>query len=157
MAAARGGTVYFWRENEQPYGFLSQWYSSSFTAPPPNSPASQDLITFITTEQYMMYRKAILFNDKEIAEKIMRERTPKNQKALGRKVANFDHKTWDQHKEEIVEDGNWYKFTANNDENLKTLLVATGDKLLVEVCSRQEASPLFVALRMNLTCVGFTI
>ena len=105
----------------------------------------------------MMYRKAMLFDDKVIAEKIMKERNPKTQKALGRKVANFDDKTWDQHKEEVVEDGNWYKFAANEDENLVKLLVATEDKLLVEVRSRQEAPPLLDVLRKILTCAGFTI
>lgn len=157
MVAPHGGTVYFWRETEDPYGFLSQWYSSPFTAPLADSPASQDLVTFVTTEQYMMYRKAMLFDDKVIAEKIMKERNPKTQKALGRKVANFDDKTWDQHKEEVVEDGNWYKFAANEDENLVKLLVATEDKLLVEVRSRQEAPPLLDVLRKILTCAGFTI
>lgn len=39
-----------WREYEEPYGFLSQWYPSTFTAP---SPSSTGTVTFFTAEQYM--------------------------------------------------------------------------------------------------------
>ena len=60
----------------------------------------------------MMYHKALLFADTDIAAKILRESEPKKQKALGRKVKNFDPMLWAEHKEAIVEDGNWWKFTS---------------------------------------------
>ena len=53
----------------------------------------------------MMYHKAILFADTDIAAKILREPEPKKQKALGRKVKGFDRKVWDERKEDIVEEG----------------------------------------------------
>ncbi|KAG7009566.1 hypothetical protein G7Y79_00002g006810 [Physcia stellaris] len=111
--------IYFWREYNSPYDFLSQWYHSPFTAPTtpcfsPRPPSSQPekKTTFQTTEQYMMYRKATLFGDEEIAVQILREPEPKRQKALGRKVRGFEEGRWDEWREGIVEEGNWYKFTA---------------------------------------------
>ena len=41
---------------DEPYGFLSNWYLSEFTI---------DGITFSSMEQYMMYQKAVLFEDAE--------------------------------------------------------------------------------------------
>ena len=87
---------------------------------------------FLTTEQYMMYHKATLFSDQEIADKIMRETEPSKQKALGRKVKGFDNKEWNAKREKIVEDGNWWKFTQPNDNHLRKMLLETGDRLLVE-------------------------
>lgn len=89
---ATGGPIYFFREHEHPYGFLSQWYNTFFTAPSPDPDAQ--CMTFATTEQYMMYHKAILFKDTDTANQIMLAHTPKQQQALGRKVKNFDGKTW---------------------------------------------------------------
>jgi predicted NAD-dependent protein-ADP-ribosyltransferase YbiA (DUF1768 family) len=60
---------------------------------------------------------------------------PKEHKALGRKVKDFDGKVWDQNKLRIVEEGNYWKFTTSEDaENLKKLLLDTGDREIVEVC-----------------------
>ena len=80
----------------------------------------------------MMYRKAILFDDTDTAAKILREPEPRKQKALGRKVKNFDHKLWDEHKSNVVEEGNWWKFTGAKQGNLETLLRETGERELVE-------------------------
>ena len=127
-----GGTIYFWREYEEPYGYLSQWYANDFVAPSAN--AKEDDKTFVTAEQYMMYRKAMTFNDTEIAEKIMSTTDPKKQKGLGRKVKNFDGATWDHVKEQAVEDGNYYKFSRSKDKpDMRKLLLDTEEKLLVEV------------------------
>ncbi len=48
------GPIYFWREFEEPYGFLSQWYESAF---------EHDGITYLSAEMWMMVQKAILFGD----------------------------------------------------------------------------------------------
>jgi predicted NAD-dependent protein-ADP-ribosyltransferase YbiA (DUF1768 family) len=59
---------------------------------------------------------------------------PKKHKALGRAVRNYDQKTWNEHRLPIVEEGNWWKFTAStNVEELKPQLLATGENLIVEV------------------------
>jgi len=49
------GPVFFWREFEQPYGFLSQWYESTF---------EHEGVNYTSTEMWMMYQKARLFGDK---------------------------------------------------------------------------------------------
>jgi hypothetical protein len=60
---------------------------------------------------------------------------PKIHKALGRKVSNYEQKTWNEHKLRIVEEGNWWKFTASTRTmELKAQLLATGDNWIVEVC-----------------------
>ena len=82
----------------------------------------------------MMYRKAIVFQDNETAEQIMQESQPRRHKSLGRNVKNFDTGQWNKCKEEVVEEGNWWKFTrTERDEDLKKRLLETGNRLLVEV------------------------
>ena len=126
------GPVFFWNCG-QPNDFLSQWYPVRFTAPSPDK--SEPPMTFFHTEQYMMYHKAILFEDSEIAEKIMETQKPAQIKALGRKVKGFDGKKWDAHREKIVEEGNWNKFINGEEQGLKRKLLNTGDRKLVEVPS----------------------
>ncbi|KAL8715682.1 MAG: hypothetical protein Q9225_006320 [Loekoesia sp. 1 TL-2023] len=90
-------------------------------------------MTFRTTEQYMMYHKAVLFKDLETGNQIMLADTPKKQKALGRKVKNFDGETWNAHREKIVEEGNWNKFCNSKEgTKLRDMLAETGDRELVE-------------------------
>ena len=81
----------------------------------------------------MMYHKAILFNDQKIADRIILESDPRKQKALGRKVQGFDEEMWNKHREEIVEEGNWWKFTQSKKGDLKKLLLETVDRELIEV------------------------
>jgi len=126
-----GGPIFFWREYGNPYGFLSQWYPSTFTAPSPNEGKGE--LTFLTTEQYMMFHKAMLFNDTLIANQIMLEPEPRKQKALGRKVKGFEGKEWKGNRERIVEEGNWWKFTQSKEERLREMLLETGNRELVEV------------------------
>ena len=52
----------------------------------------------------MMYRKATLFGDEEIAGKFLKEPEAKKQKALGRKVRGFEGGRWDGWREGIVEE-----------------------------------------------------
>lgn len=46
--------VFFHREFEEPYGFLSQWYKCSF---------AHEGVTYVTAEMWMMVQKAKLFGD----------------------------------------------------------------------------------------------
>ncbi len=107
----------FWKK-EHP---LSQWHPSSF---------SVNGITFNCAEQFMMYSKAKLFCDDETAEQILQSEKPSVQKQLGRLVQGFDETEWLHHRERIVYEGNYHKFTQN--PNLKDYLLETGDKTLVE-------------------------
>ena len=117
--------LYFYGHGKVKYNFLSQWYPCEFEAPSG---------TFTSAEQYMMYHKALVFDDADVAAQIMKANNPKTQKALGRKIQGFDDKTWNDHRERIVEEGNWYKFTKNkNDSFMAPKLLDTGTRELVEV------------------------
>lgn len=102
-------------------GPLCQWWKSKFV---------EDNIEYCCCEQYMMYQKAKLFNDEETANKILNTKEPREQKKLGRLVKNFDEHIWDQHKEKIVRNGNYLKFSQN--EDLKEYLIDTYPYELVE-------------------------
>ncbi len=108
--------TFFWN------GPFSQWYPSPFK--------DDDGIQFTCAEQYMMYRKAKLFGDEEVANKILATSDPREQKRLGRIVRGFDAGKWDIHCMQIVENGNYFKY-KQNPKCLKALM-ATGDTVIVE-------------------------
>jgi ribA/ribD-fused uncharacterized protein len=68
---------------------------------------------FSCCEQYMMYKKALLFGDTKIANAIYIEEDPFRQKQLGRQVAGFKQSTWDMYKYQIVFTANLLKFIQN--------------------------------------------
>lgn len=103
--------IFFWKVTE-PYGFCSQWYHSPFEV---------DGKTFPTAEHFMMYRKAMLFGDETIAQKILECKDLRHVKDLGRSVSRFDQKIWKKHREEIVYEGTYNKFIQNK-ELMKKLL-----------------------------------
>lgn len=79
---------------------------------------------FNCSEQAMMYAKAMLFKDTETAEKIMKAKTPKDQKMLGREVKNFDETKWATLCVQIVSEILYHKFSQN--EILKERLLTDG-------------------------------
>lgn len=81
-------------------------------------------------EQYMMYKKAIIFGDMNSAKKILLEDRPFKQQELGREIKNFNQGVWDFYKEKVVYDGNYFKFTRYLD--LRGRLIDTYPKELVE-------------------------
>jgi hypothetical protein len=89
-------------------GFLSNWADTPFLDPKSGIP-------YNCSEQYMMHQKALLFNDHDIAMKVLKKKFPGDQKALGRKVKGFDKEIWDKHARNIVYQGCFYKFTQNED------------------------------------------
>ena len=110
----------FWKRNDE-YGCCSNWYPASITI---------NGITFSCCEQYMMYQKAILFDDHEIADKIINTTIPKDIKALGRQVKNFDPAIWDKHKEMVVGTAVMAKFIQHPD--LYKKLQESGDAIMCE-------------------------
>ena len=90
-------------------------------------------IGFNSAEQYMMFQKAILFNDYETAEKILDTRNVRTQKELGRQVKGFDNGLWTVNCRRIVYEANKYKFSQNR-QLLDELLATRGTTLV-------EASP----------------
>ena len=113
--------IYFWKTTDK-YGVFSQWYPSEFI--------DFEGVKYSSAEQYMMYQKALLFQDKETAQEILKENNPKNIKALGRKIKNFDEKVWNDKKLCIVIMGNYHKFS--NNVEMGELLLSTGDELIAE-------------------------
>lgn len=113
----------FKHQTDKTTGWLSQWYDAPFKD-------DQDESVYVSTEQYMMIKKAILFGDKEMEMKMRLNRDPKALQKLGRQVQGFQQDVWDKHKETIVEHGNYLKFSQN--PLLKQKLLDTGDTLLVE-------------------------
>ena len=118
--------TFFWGHQKSKDGSItkscfSQWWPSPFSA---------HEIQFATAEHYMMYRKALLFGDAVAAEAVLKAATPKEAKALGRKVRGYDEGTWLRNREEIVYSGNLLKFSQN--DSLSTFLLSTGDSILVE-------------------------
>ena len=89
-----------------------------------------DGIEYNCCEQYMMFQKAMLFDDFHLANEILDEHDPYKQQQLGRNVGHFNQHIWDQYKIEIVRNGNILKFTQH--EDLKKRLLETGNRVLVE-------------------------
>lgn len=123
---ARIEFLFFWGPAPEPdggigKGCLSQWWPAPFDV---------DGRSFATAEHYMMWRKATLFGDTEIADQVLRAPHPKEAKALGRQVRNFDQSRWDEHRYEVVLSGSLSKFGRHPD--LRDFLLATGDQVLVE-------------------------
>ena len=100
---------------------FSQWWKSSFTV---------DGIEYKTAEHWMMKKKAELFNDFDIAERIANVNSPAEVKKLGREVKNYNDTIWLQHRYEIVKEGNFHKFSQ--DKNLKEFLLSTNNRIIVE-------------------------
>jgi len=78
----------------------------------------------------MMLRKALLFKDEIMAQKIMAAAHPSDHKRLGQQVRGFETNVWDAHKVGIVTEGNMAKFSQN--AGLRKKLLATGDAILAE-------------------------
>jgi ribA/ribD-fused uncharacterized protein len=72
-------------------------------------------IHFSSSEQYFMWLKATEFADYETAEKILKTKTPKEAKKLGREVKNFDDEEWHEVREAAMWNAVWLKFSQNED------------------------------------------
>ena len=107
--------MYFWG------GVYSQWAYSKFV---------ENDIWFTSAEQYMMYKKALLFDDIETSIKILNIDNPRKVKKLGREIKNFDNKIWNENKIEIVTQGNILKFIQN--EQLRDIMFKDSNLILVE-------------------------
>lgn len=90
---------------------------------------------FPTNEHYYMFQKASFFNDVQSMLDLMnnssRENIPPSEaKKIGRQIKGFSDEKWDPVKEKYMFQGLKMKFNSNN--HLKTYLLSTGDKILVE-------------------------
>ncbi|SDP89555.1 hypothetical protein SAMN04487905_11231 [Actinopolyspora xinjiangensis] len=124
--------VFFWghrpeRDGSPGRGCLSQWWPAPFIA--------HDRV-FATAEHYMMWRKARLFGDEEMAEQILAAEHPHRAKTLGREVRGFDQRQWERERFAAVVTGNVAKFAQH--EEPRRFLRDTGDRVLVEASPRDK-------------------
>ena len=111
---------------DEPNGYLGNWYLSAFEL---------DGISYSSMEQYMMYQKAVLFGDDDIARQILETSDVGKIKALGRMVKGYDDRIWNGLRQLIVSKGLFGKFSQN--EELKKARLDTGDSILAE-CAVQD-------------------
>lgn len=93
--------VWFTSFNDAMTGFLSHWYFSPFV---------EHGNIYTGCEQYIMHKKALLFEDHDMAQHIMSTFKPALQKQFGRRVRQFQQEVWDAHKINIVRQANRLKF-----------------------------------------------
>jgi len=113
----RDNFVFFWGKQD----IASNWHPAKFEVRGRK---------FGQAEQYMMYAKACLFNDQEMADKILQETDPAKNKKQGRQVRGFDQAIWDQKADELVKIGLREKFLQN--PRMLQWLVSTEGKQLAE-------------------------
>ena len=104
-------------------GVFSNWSAAKF----------QDEITgicFENTEQAFMWQKARFFLDTDIMTEIVDTPNPKDVKALGRKIKNYNDKAWNCVRYGMMVYVNYLKFSQN--EDLAAELKAVGNRILVE-------------------------
>ncbi|KAK3307174.1 uncharacterized protein B0T15DRAFT_553637 [Chaetomium strumarium] len=114
---------FFWKPNDY-FGELSQWYKAPFVC---------DDDAFTTVDEFVMFQKAKVFGDAEMATKIIfgayvHSSTYAN---MEREVKNFDQEVWYEHAFRTVVLANLCKFTQN--ERLREILMGTGDNVLIEI------------------------
>jgi len=103
------------------HSFLSNFSPSNFTVNATN---------YTCSEQYLQHQKALLFDDKNMAEKIMQSNNPGQMKRLTANLANFNGKLWEEKSPDICYTALKEKFSQN--PKLQTMLQETHDKVLVE-------------------------
>ena len=121
---------------EEQNGYLSNWYRSVFTV---------DEITFSSMEQYMMYEKAVQFQDQQTAEKILGTDDVAEIKVLGRMVRNFDEKIWREKRASIVHKGVLQKFLQNPE--LAEKLLETGEQIIAECAVKDRIWGIGLSMR----------
>ena len=118
--------LFFWSHRPNPDGTigktcLSQWFDAGFEI---------DGIHYRTAEHYMMTEKARLFEDSIALTEIRSATHPRQVQILGRKIQNFQETVWNEHRFQIVVNGNIAKFQQN--PLLKEFIVSTKDQIIVE-------------------------
>ncbi|WP_375103012.1 NADAR family protein [Paenibacillus sp. RS8] len=118
--------VFFWGHTAPKNGSVdkscfSQWWMCPFTV---------EGTQYSCAEQFMMAEKARLFSDDEMLDFILKAKHPKEMKAFGRAVRNFDKDIWDKECYGIVKRASLAKFSQN--PKLADYLNSTKNRILVE-------------------------
>ena len=93
-------------------------------------------VCYNSTEQYLYAMKAILFEDIDTYNEIMNCDTPLKIKFIGKKIKNIDNEIWDQYKFDYLSNGNYLKFSQNDE--FKKLLIDTKKAILIETSVDKE-------------------
>lgn len=124
--------LFFWGHTPPSDGSVnqscfSQWWMSPFVV---------EGTEYSCAEQYMMAEKARMFGDEEMMAAILQAKHPKEMKAYGRAVKNFDKDVWENGRYEIVKRGNLAKFSQNPE--LAAYLKESNKRILVEASPRDR-------------------
>ncbi|MGQ4512657.1 NADAR domain-containing protein [Streptomyces sp. DW26H14] len=109
------------RDGQLSASCLSQWWPAPFTV---------GGVAYATAEHWMMAGKARLFGDAEAERAALAAAHPSQAKKAGRLVRGFDEEIWRQERFALVVEGSVHKF--GQDPALRSFLLATGDRVLVE-------------------------
>jgi ribA/ribD-fused uncharacterized protein len=93
-----------------------------------NHPIDIEGVKYPTVEHYFQAMKAKEFNDEEMYNKIVKTKTAKAVKAVGKKVKNFVQEVWDSKREAVMEKAIRAKFVQHPE--LRKQLLETGDKII---------------------------
>lgn len=114
---------------------FSNWYIAPFTETEPGYNE-----TFCCVEQYMMWRKALLFKDHAIAAAILdhstirdNERKQAYYKRMGRAVSGFNNDMWEENRERIVMRGLCLKYVYRIQICMQTYTFTNTKRLLKQV------------------------
>jgi ribA/ribD-fused uncharacterized protein len=91
-----------------------------------------------TSEHYFMLRKALFFNDIEIAGKIIETPLPRDAKKLGRQVSGFIEEDWEKERENAMMDALRLKFSQSEEARYELLRLKYFDKSFVEASPRDR-------------------
>ena len=94
------------------------------------APVTVENTRYNCNEQYIMAKKAELFEDFDAEEQIMNSTNPVQQKAIGRRVKDFDYEQWKLESPRIAYKVVHAKFTQHSE--LANWLVSTGERTIVE-------------------------
>ena len=106
---------------EEENGFLSNWYLSDFKV---------NEVKYSSMEQFMMYKKAIRFQDIEKAQQILLTNDVALIKEYGRQVKGYNDSIWCGIRQMVVYQGLLAKFSQNN--ILCNKLLQTHNDILAE-------------------------
>ena len=113
--------IYFYGHKSEYFNCFSNFYLCCFF---------ENNKQFGSSEQYIMYKKALLMGDNEIADKIIETSLPSVAKRLGRQVKPFDNELWNKHKFNIGLQAITLKFNQNDE--IRRLLLATENRVIAE-------------------------
>lgn len=87
-------------------------------------------IDFLHMEGFLMFCKAMLFNDRHLAEKVLLCKVPGAVRSLGNTLGHVNEALWDKECEEYAFSGRKAQFAQNKDMQMH--LVSTGKREIVE-------------------------